>query len=134
MPNGSSMSALFGNLVLEDLAIECLNRLKQKYNCEPKCYFRYVNDTFLCIQKRDFDHGFKVFNEYDSNIKFTHQMELNEKINFLDVTISRTNNVISTNWYQKSIASDRVLLFTSNYTVQQKRNMVYSRQGFSIVG
>ena len=53
-------------------------------------------------------------------------MELNEKINFLDVTISRTNNVISTNWYQKSIASDRVLLFTSNHTVQQKRNMVYN--------
>ena len=35
-------------------------------------------------------------------------MELNEKINFLYVTIYRTNNVISTNWYQKYIVSDWV--------------------------
>ena len=97
---------------MKDLEIECLNKQKQKYNCKSKFYFRYVDDTFLCIKKQEFD---QVFNEYESK----------EKNKFLDVTIHRAHKVISTNWYQKSQSSNRVLLFTSNHTHQQKRKMVY---------
>ena len=78
---------------------------------------------FYALKKQEFDHIFKVFNEYDRNLKFIHEIESNEKIIFLEVNIRRTNNVISTNCYQKSIASDRVLLFTSNHTyLSTKKN------------
>ena len=94
---GPPLSSLFKNLVLEDLEIECMNKLKQKYDCEPKCYFRCVDDTFLCIKKHEFNHVVKVFNEYERNLKFTFEIESNEKINYLDLVIHRTNNVLSTN-------------------------------------
>ena len=60
---GSPISGLFANLVLEELDVECLSKLKQEYNGEPKCYFRYGVDTFPCIKNHEFDNFFKVFDE-----------------------------------------------------------------------
>ena len=85
---------------------------------KPKFYFKYVDDTVLCIEKQEFDHVFKFFNEYERNL--TNEIESNEKINFLDVTAYRTNNVIFTNWYQKSIVSDRVLLCKAHKNLSLK--------------
>ena len=47
---GSPISALFANLVLEDLEIECLNRLKQKYNCEPKAILDMLMAHFYAFK------------------------------------------------------------------------------------
>ena len=85
-----------------------------------------MDDTFLCINKHELDIVVDVFNDYYSHIKFTHEIENENKINSLDVTVHNINYCIITYWYQKDIASDSILMFTSNHTTQQKRNMVYN--------
>ena len=66
------------------------------------------------------------FNNYDPNLEFTHELENNSQINFLDVSLIRKNNSIITNWYQKSIASGRIIHFLSSHPIQQKKNIIYN--------
>ena len=49
-------------------------------------------------------------NSLDPHLKFTMENEMQEKLNFLDVTISKQNNKIITSWYRKS---SNTLNFTS---------------------
>ena len=125
-PMGSPISPLFANIVMEDLEIECLLELKRKHKCVPKKYFRYVDDTFLIVKQRHIDLVLNIFNNYDSNLKFTHEIEKNSQINFLDVSVIRKNDSIITNWYQKSIASGGIIHFLSSHPIQQKKNIIYN--------
>jgi hypothetical protein len=49
-------------------------------------------------------------NSLDPHLKFTMETEIQEKLNFLDVTIQRENENIITSWYRKS---SNTLNFTS---------------------
>ena len=66
---------LFANIVKGDLETECLTLLKNNHNCIPKKYFRYVDDTFLTVHKNSINFIVNVFNSYDMNLKFTHEIE-----------------------------------------------------------
>ena len=44
---------------------------------------------------------FKKFNTFHKNLKFTLEHELLNKLNFLDVLISKDNGQIMTSWYRK---------------------------------
>ena len=59
-------------------------------------------------------------------MKFTFELESFNRINFLDVTLIRRNRDIITDWYQKSIASSRMISFLSFHPLQQKRNIVFN--------
>ena len=109
-PMGSPISPLFADIVMEDLETDCLNRLKHTYNCTPLFYFRYVDDTILCVKKDHVDTLLQTFNSYNEHLKFTHEIEENNSIHFLDITLIRNNNRIMTNWYQKPIASQTLKL------------------------
>ena len=50
-PMGSPISSLFADLVMQDLEEECLKNFKKFNNYSPLFYFRYVDDTFLCVEK-----------------------------------------------------------------------------------
>ena len=64
-PMDSSISGLFGNLVIEDLQLCCLESLKNQ-NCESKFYFRYVDDAFACVKKEKIG---LVINKYHSTVE-----------------------------------------------------------------
>ena len=89
-------------------------------------YFRYVDDTILCIKEDELDIVLKKFNSYDRHLQFTHELQNNNMIPFLDVALSIDKNSIITNWYQKPTNSNRVLNFNSNHTIQLKRNIIYN--------
>ena len=67
-----------------------------------------------------------IFNKYKKNIELTHELEIENKINYLDVELKRTNNKISYNSYRKPMFSGRVLQFYSNHPIKQKRAMIYT--------
>ena len=92
--------------------------------CIPLFYFRYVDDTILCIKSDQVDTVLQVFNNYNPHLKFTFELEINSSINFLDITLIRNNNQILTNWHQKTISSSRLLNYNSNHTKKQKINIV----------
>ena len=82
---------------MEDLKNTCLNILKEKYNCIPLIYVRFVDDSLLCIKKSDLNNILKVFNSYHKSLQFTYEVEKNSCINFLDVTLIRDKNHIISN-------------------------------------
>lgn len=125
-PMGSPISPLFSDLVMADLETKCMNILESRFQCTPIFYFRYVDDTILCIKREHLPHVLEVFNNYDPHLQFTHEIENNGRINFLDLTLIRQENQIKTNWFQKPTTSGRILNFNSFHSIQQKRNIIYN--------
>uniref|UniRef100_A0ABD2W8E4 Reverse transcriptase domain-containing protein n=1 Tax=Trichogramma kaykai TaxID=54128 RepID=A0ABD2W8E4_9HYME len=124
-PMGSLISPMFADLVMEDLEMACLGKLKQR-DCSPLFYFRYVDDTILCVKKSDIGTVVEVFNNYDERLQFTHEVEQDKKLNFLDLTLINANNKLHTDWYQKTSNSTRLLSYNSRHSMQQKINIVYN--------
>ena len=88
---GSPISPLFADIVMGDLEIDCLKKLQKEYHCKITNYYRYVDDTFLIIDRNYLDTVLMVFNNYDNNLSFTHEVENNRCLNFLDVKVTYIN-------------------------------------------
>ena len=123
---GSPTSPLFADIVMEDCGTECLRILKNEYNTIPLFYFRYVDDTLMCVKRQSIDTILSVFNNYDDNLNFTFELGIENKLNFLDVLLIRENGKIVTNWYQKPTNTDRIHNFNSSHKIQLKRNIIFN--------
>lgn len=65
-----------------------------------------------------------TFNGYNPHIQFTVEIENNNPLPFLDMLLVRHEDQnISTEWYQKPIASGRFLNYLSAHPPHQKLNM-----------
>ena len=125
-PMGLSISPPFSDIVMDDLETECLLQFKEKHNQSPIFYHRYVDDTIMCIEKEYVDTITQIFNNHNPYLKLTHEIENNNGINFLDLTLIRSENSIITNWYRKPSNSTRLLNFHSNHSLQLKKNIVFN--------
>ena len=121
-PMGSAISSLLADIVMDDLETQCLKQL----DYTPLFFFRYVDDIVLCIPNQKIDYTLDIFNKYHPKLQFTVELEENNRINFLDLTIINKNNTITTNWYNKSTFSGRVLHYESCHPTHQKIAMVYN--------
>ena len=72
---------------MDDLENDCLRILKEKHNCSPLFYYRFVDDTILCVQKKFIDLILNIFNSQDKNLQFTFEVQQNNQINFLDLSL-----------------------------------------------
>ena len=82
-----------------------------------------MDDTFLIMDKSEIDLVLITFNNYDINLKFTHEIEENNSISFLDVLVKKNNKIV-TDWYLKSVYSGRVIHFKSSH-LHIKRKILY---------
>ena len=87
---------------------------------------RYVDDIFLIFNDRDDAEFFLEFmNSQDSNIKFTLEMENNDSLPFLDVLITRSEDMtISTSIYRKDTFSGLLMQYDSFLPPSFKRNLI----------
>ena len=94
-------------------------------NFKPLYYRRYVDDTFLV-----FKHAYQIplfldyMNDKHRNIQFTHEIERNGQIAFLDVCIKNTNEAFTTSIYRKHTFTGLSSKFTSFIPMQYKRNLI----------
>ena len=86
-PMGLPISPLFADIVMDGLENDCLRILKDKHNCSPLFYYRFVDDTILCEQKKFIDLLLNIFNSQDKNLQFTFEVQQNNQINFLDLSL-----------------------------------------------
>ena len=63
---------------------------------------RYVDDTICFIKLISVNKVLETLNSYHTNIKFTIEIESENKISFLDVLLIRSNSLISTKVYRKN--------------------------------
>lgn len=108
---GSAISPLIAKIVMSDLIATQLPKLLYI----PNFMRVYVDDTACCIKKKYIQHTLDILNAYHREIQFTIELETNGSINFLDITMTRCEDRIITNWYKKPYASDRLLNYLSNH-------------------
>lgn len=112
---GSPLSPLLARIIMSDLMGTQIPRLSIK----PRLLRVYVDDTIGIIKKWMAEEMMRILNSYHPDVQFTIELE-NERneINFLDITLHRESNRITTNWYKKPFASDRLINYLSGHERQ----------------
>ena len=98
---GSPLSATLANIVVEEAETKIINELTYYI----KFYYRYIDDTLICLPKNKINDIFDKFNSIHPNLVITKENSINDSINFLDLNIRVENNKIVTNWNRKPIWS-----------------------------
>ena len=94
---------------------------------QPKYYCRYVDDIFLMFESRDHVKKFlKYMNSRHPNIQFTCEEESNNKISFLDISVTRINNKLTTSLYRKKTFSGVYLNFNSFLPMDYKKGLIHT--------
>ena len=116
---GSPLSPAVANFYMENFEKQALNSAP----LQPKCYFRYVDDTFLI-----WPHGtdaldlfFAHMNSQHPNIKFTMEKEKNGQLPFLDILIrKKEDGSLGHSIYRKATHTDLYLNNQSHHHPSQK--------------
>jgi len=119
-PMGSPLSPVIADIVLQDLEKKALNTLR----FTPQLYFRYVDDILMTVPFDSIDLTLSTFNSFHDRLQFTLELEVDRKINFLDVTLLVENGVLIFDWFHKSTFSGRYLNFYSQHPDCQKRGTI----------
>ena len=80
---------LSGQLVMEELE----KKIKKKLPYDI-FYYRYVDDTLICLPENKVEDILCRFNSIDKKLKFTLDKSINNSINFLDINIQVIDNKI----------------------------------------
>lgn len=118
-PIGNPISGILADLLIDHIYEEVI----AKY--EPKILMLYVDDSYCILKKEKLIPLLEDLNKFHPNIVYTHEIETEKRINFLDVTIIRRDNgSISTNIYKKQTKTNRSINFLSRHPPHQKKNII----------
>ena len=100
MAMGSPLGPTFANIFMCSLEERMLDDCPLAYH--PLFYSRYVDDTFLLFRDRyQADNFLKYANDLHSNIKFTIEYEIDNRLPFLDIIVIRADDHFNTTIFRK---------------------------------
>ena len=111
---GTPTSSIFSEIYLQYLENTTLSDILIRHTVLG--YFRYVNDILIIYKEHhtDIHHVFNPFNNATPTLSFTMVTENNNSIDFLDITIYKTNNLVFC-IYRKPTATDHIIPHDSNH-------------------
>ena len=120
---GSPLSGTIANVFM------CHHEVNWLESCppifRPVMYKRYADDSFLVFKDQSHVEMFRSFlNAQHPNIHFTLECEVNNSLNFLDMTISHSNGHLTTHTYRKPTHSGLGTHFTSFIPHKFKTNAI----------
>ena len=118
---GSPLSAILSEVYMQNY--ESINILNHSvYKQYIKAYFRYVDDTFILFKGTDRQAELMVnnLNRVNKNIQFTLETQIDNKINFLDLTIHISNNKFNFNIHSKPTQTCTIIPNDSIHQFSQK--------------
>lgn len=121
MPMGSPLSPVCADLVMENLLDSVIPRLPY----EIGFLMKYVDDIIAVVPRDQIVETVRIFNEFNIKLQFTIEEEVNQQIPFLDLLIIRDGAKLTTKWYSKPCASNRMLDYKSNHLNNLKINTAY---------
>lgn len=91
-------------------------------------WYRYVDDIITCFigTNRQLNHFLEFINSLHDNIKFTIELETNNSINFLDLTIQKLNNKFDFSIYRKPTCTDITIHNSSAHPYKHKLSVFNS--------
>ena len=122
---GSPLGPTLANLFLTYYEDRWLDNCPIQFR--PRYYRRYVDDVFLMFERKDQVKKFlKYMNTRHPNIQFTCEEESNNKISFLDVSITRMNNKLVTSLYRKKTFSGVYMNYNSFLPLKYKKGLIHT--------
>ncbi|BHF81286.1 hypothetical protein SprV_0702441600 [Sparganum proliferum] len=118
-PMGSPISSLAADLVLQELEKVAFSHYK------PAFWRRYLDDTFVIIEKDKLSGFQDLLNSIFPDIQFTVEDEEDEKLPFPDVLVTRTSDgKLSITVYRRATNTTQVLNYHSNHPLVHKQGCV----------
>ena len=123
LPMGSPLSPIVANLFMESFEQQAL----QTFTNPPRIWRRYVDDTFVVIDKDHQDAFLAHLNSSHPAIKFTVEVESDAgQIPFLDCLVIRAgNNSLATTVYRKPTSSERYIQHDSGHLWSTKTAFIH---------
>jgi hypothetical protein len=117
---GAPYSSIISEIFLQHIEHNHLPHLTLKHKLIN--YVRYVDNIVLIFNSHhtDLQSILHEFNTLHPNLHFTEEIELNNTINFLDVTTQKTLSNVKVSVYRKPTFTDSIILYTSNHPSQHK--------------
>ena len=122
-PMGGCVSPTLANIFLS------LHEQNWIQNCplefRPVYYRRYVDDTFILFKSQSHITKFlNYLNQQHSQIKFTHEIEIDNRLPFLDVLVCKNNNGFATSLFRKQTFTGLAMKYNSAISSSFKLNLV----------
>lgn len=118
---GSPLSGLLADIFVNNLE----NKLFSDEEIHDKITFwnRFVDDTLVIINSANttMDDMLNIVNTLHPKLNFTAELEVNNALNFLDLTISRNDNTLKYNIFRKATTTSHTISNTSNHPGMHKR-------------
>ncbi|XP_065094759.1 uncharacterized protein LOC135715406 [Ochlerotatus camptorhynchus] len=119
---GSKLSPLLANVFMSDFEVDAE---KQKFF--PRVWRRYVDDIFAPVKERYLEQTLNMLNSRHSSIKFTVEREVDGKLPFLDLMVTRKeDDTLKFGIYRKPTSTDRYITSDSNHFGAQKQAAFHS--------
>jgi hypothetical protein len=121
MAMGAPTSAVLSEIYLQNLECNKITKILTDNNILG--YFRYVDDILIVYNENhtDIHEVHTSFNNLAPTVRFTIEKETDNKINFLDITISKGENNFSCNIFRKPTATDVIIPNDSCHPPEQKQ-------------
>nr|VZI03321.1 unnamed protein product [Spirometra erinaceieuropaei] len=118
-PMGSPLSSLIAEAVLQRLKALAFDHYR------PRLWVRYVDGTFVIINRDKIGEFTQHLNSIFPDIQFTMEKEKDCQLPFLDVLVQRKGDgALETTVYRKATNTSRILSFLSNHPLSHKRSCV----------
>jgi hypothetical protein len=117
---GAPSSGIISEIFLQNFEHTHLPNLARKHKLIN--YFRYVDDILLIYDdlQTDIHTILSDFNSLHPNLQFTKETELDNKLNYLDITILKTPTSMNIGVFRKPTFTDTIIPYTSNHPTQHK--------------
>ena len=124
---GSPVSVVIANLYMESFEEQAITASSY----EPRIWKRYVDDTFIILDRENVDDFLQHLNNQQPSIRFTMETEKDNKLAFLDTAVLRKpDGRLTTSVYRKPTHTDQYLAYDSHHPQSVKRgtvNCLYER-------
>lgn len=119
---GSKLSPLLAEVFMSDFEVEA-----EKDKFFPRVWKRYVDDVFAPVKERYLEQTLNLLNSRHNSIKFTVEKEVDGKLPFLDLMITRKeDDTLKFGIYRKPTSTDRYITSDSNHFGAQKQAAFHS--------
>ena len=120
---GSPLGPTLANIFMNALETRYLDECPPEF--KPVLYRRYVDDTFCLFKEHaHIDSFLQHINSFHPNIKFTVEVEKDNSLPFLDVSILKNRDSFSTSLYRKSTFTGLYADFASLIPNKYKINLI----------
>lgn len=121
---GSPISVIIAEITMQIFE----KKLFALTNIVPDFWNRLVDDTITALPEENIESFHDLLNNIEPALQFTKEIEINNELPFLDMTIKRNSNdgTLSFKVYRKKTHTDRYLDFYSNNPLQHKKSVIKS--------